>query len=108
MTILDEAKNLVYGDRQADYGHPLDNFTTIARLWSVILGVDITAEQVALCMVQVKIARQLWRPKRDNLVDACGYAATLELVQDERKRRETIKCESLYGLKEVAAKAEPK
>lgn len=38
-TILDEAKKVVYGDREADYGGVTENFTNIARLWSVVLGV---------------------------------------------------------------------
>lgn len=84
-TILQEAQDLVYGDRQADYGNVRDNFEKIAKLWSPILGVEPTAEQVGLCMVQLKIARQLHKPKRDNLVDGAGYFATLEKMEREDK-----------------------
>ena len=42
------------------------------------------AEQVGLCMVQVKVARQMYKPKRDNLVDGAGYFATLEKMEDEK------------------------
>jgi len=80
LSILQEAQALIHGDRQATYGHPRDNLGRIARLWSVVLGVDVTPEQVCLCMVQVKIARQVHRPKRDNLVDAAGYLALDELL----------------------------
>jgi hypothetical protein len=86
--VLEEAERLVYGNRQADYGHPLDDFSKTAKIWSAILGVDVTPEQVALCMVGVKISRQVNRPKRDNIVDGAGYWATLELVINERERRE--------------------
>ena len=47
-TILDEAKKLVYGPRQEEYGHPIDDFTRTAKMWSAILGVPIDAEQVGL------------------------------------------------------------
>ena len=103
-TILDEANRLVNGKRGSDYGHPLDNFTNTAKLWSVILGVEITAEQVALCMIQLKVARQLNKSTRDNLVDICGYAQTYDMVQKERKRRdnpESIDLEKLHGLPTV-------
>jgi hypothetical protein len=80
-SLLDEAYNLVTGDRQESYDHPARNFDRIARLWSVALDKDITAEDVATCMVLVKIARQLHAPKRDNLVDAVGYLLTLEAVR---------------------------
>jgi hypothetical protein len=82
-TILQEAQDAVYGDRQADYGSVSANFSTIAKLWSVVLGVEVTKEQVGLCMVQVKVARQMHKPKRDNLVDGAGYFATIAKMEDE-------------------------
>ena len=88
MNILEEANSLVYGERQKDYGHPLDDFAKTAKMWEAILGVNVTVEQVGLCMIAVKISRQLNRPKRDNLVDAAGYAATVAMCIEERSRRE--------------------
>lgn len=85
-TILQEAQNVVYGDRQVDYGSVSNNFKAIAALWSTVLGYSVTPEQVGLCMVQVKVARQMFRPKRDNLVDIAGYAATLEKMEKEIQR----------------------
>jgi len=79
-SIASEAMSLVSGDRQAAYGHPYDNFLATAKLWSVILGIEVTPQQVALCMVQVKIARELNASKRDNLVDAIGYLLTYDSV----------------------------
>lgn len=73
-TILDEAKSLVYGDRNNDYGHPKEDMDRTAMMWSAILGTEVTAEKVALCMCAVKISRQCNKRKRDNLVDLAGYA----------------------------------
>lgn len=87
MNILEEANSLVNGARQGDYGHPIDDFTRTAAMWSAILGHPVTAEQVGLCMCAVKISRQINKPKRDNLVDLAGYAATVDMVIEERKRR---------------------
>jgi hypothetical protein len=87
-SVLVEAEEIVNGPRQHDYGHPLDNFAHTAALWSPILGIVVTPEQVALCMVQLKVSRECHRPKRDNLVDMAGYVATLQKVLDERNRRE--------------------
>lgn len=80
-TLLTEAYQLVTGDRQKAYDHPARNFDRIARLWSVALDKEVTAEDVAVCMVLVKIARQVHAPKRDNIVDAIGYLLTLEAVR---------------------------
>lgn len=90
MSILLEADNIVSNDRQADYGHPLDDFTKTAKMWSVILGVEIEPEKIPLCMIAVKISRELNRPKRDNLVDMAGYAKTLSMVYERLREEEEL------------------
>ena len=86
-SILDEAKRIVHGERGENYGHPFEDFSRTAKIWSAILGKDITPEQVALCMVGLKISREVNRPKRDNIVDGAGYFETLDMVKKERKRK---------------------
>lgn len=78
VSILQEAQNLIYGDRQADYGSVTENFTNITKGWSVIFGVDVTPEQVGLAMAWLKIARQSNVRKRDNLVDIAGYIGCID------------------------------
>ena len=85
-TVLEEAQFLIHGPRQGDYGHPFDDFSRTGRIWGAILGIpDVPPEKVALCMVGVKLSRQVNKPKRDNLTDGCGYLGTIELIE---KRRE--------------------
>jgi hypothetical protein len=86
-SILTEAEGLINGPRNETYGHPLDDFNRTAMLWSALLGHPITAEQVALCMMCVKMSRECHLPKRDNILDIAGYAGCLEKVIDERNRR---------------------
>lgn len=90
MNILQEADKLVNGDRREAYGSPLDDFSRTAKMWSAILGHEVTAEQVGLCMCAVKISRQVNAPKLDNMVDLAGYAATVQMVLDEKYRRATL------------------
>jgi hypothetical protein len=85
--IASYAASLVTGDRQEDYGHPLDDFTRAGKIWEAILGFPVTAEQVALCMVGIKISRQTNTPKLDNVIDGIGYFLTLAMVQEERAER---------------------
>lgn len=81
------AARLVSADRNDQYGHPLDNLDRAARIWEVILGCEVSAEQVALCMVGMKIARQVHKAKPDTVVDIIGYALTLHMVEVERAKR---------------------
>ena len=92
--IADYAVRLVSGDRQNDYGHPLDDFTRAGKIWEAILGFPVSAEQVALCMVGVKIAREVNRQKIDNSIDGIGYFLTLTMVQQERAERERLKTQT--------------
>ena len=69
-TLLDE--------RQKDYGRPQEHFNCIARRWSVLLNKALSAEEVALMMLDFKLARLQHNPKHfDSLVDVMGYAACL-------------------------------
>jgi hypothetical protein len=85
-SVLDEAKRITSTDRQSDYGHPRDDFARTALMWTGIFGgklregESITASDVPLCMIAVKLARQAHRHKRDNLVDIAGYARTAAMV----------------------------
>jgi hypothetical protein len=82
-TILEEAEALVNGERQKQYGPPNESFTRIAKLWSSVLDCQVTPEQVAICMVLLKVSRQVNNPKRDNLVDAAGYLRAIEMLGNE-------------------------
>ena len=83
-SVLAEAEEIINGQRRVDYGDVLPSFTTIGKLWAPVLGVDVSAEQVALCMIGLKIARAMNGFHRDNLVDIAGYAGCLEKIADER------------------------
>ena len=74
--ILRQAEETINGPRRDEYGDAAESFERIAGLWSLILGMEVTAEQVALCMVQVKLGRLIHSPNHaDSWVDICGYAA---------------------------------
>jgi hypothetical protein len=85
-SILEEAQAAVL-ERGESYGHVEDSFTTIAKGWNMIVGTSgwpIDAKQVGLMMVWLKIAREMHRPKRDNLVDIAGYAECLGRLSNAR------------------------
>ena len=85
-TILEEAQRLVHGNRGTDYGEPIHDFGRTALIWEAIFGHPVTPEQVALCMVGVKISREVNCPKRDNRVDGAGYFETLDMIHQKRAK----------------------
>jgi hypothetical protein len=85
-TVLDEAEELVSGDRDRDYGHPSVDLHCIAKMWDAYFAkrsvssetAGFTARDVSMMMILVKVSREANRPKRDNLVDIAGYARCAE------------------------------
>jgi hypothetical protein len=90
-SVLTEAQGLVHGDRNASYGHPLDDYTRTAGMVSALLAgklkVPLTPEDLILVMCCVKLSRQVNHPKRDNMTDLAGYAECEQWCIDERARR---------------------
>ncbi len=83
-SILQEAQRLVHGPRGDSYGPPHRDFERTAKIWSAILGIEVTASQACLCMIGVKISRQCNKPKRDNMVDAAGYAECVNMIEEAK------------------------
>lgn len=81
-SIAEEAHAIVHGGRMDLYGHPYDNDTRIAMLWSSLFGWDVRPTDVWQAMTCVKLSRERTMPKRDNRVDVAGYALTGDLVTE--------------------------
>lgn len=85
-SILDEAKRLVHGERQQDYGDPEYNFRVEADILDPIVKHCIAKEgrilasHVSLMMIGLKIAREICNHKQDNAIDIAGYAEVLDIL----------------------------
>jgi len=88
--ILKKAKDLISGDRNNTHGDAFQNHAEIAEFWNIFLDkklqpmANITAEDVALMMVLMKISRNNQGKKNnlDNFIDMCGYAAIAGEIND--------------------------
>lgn len=84
---LDELA-VILADREDQYGAPAQLFDEIARIWTVILSFEVEPEQVALCMVGVKLARlsHNWS-HADSIRDVAGYATILSQLVNEARTK---------------------
>lgn len=80
--IAAKAAELVGGERAAQHGPKLDNFTRIAHMWNAWLitrrnpGAELTAHDVGVMMALMKAARtQSGGHNPDDYVDGAGYFA---------------------------------
>lgn len=82
--LLQEADEALNGSREDSYGCARVNLERTALMWSAILGVRITYEQVAQCMVAVKLSRICASPgHRDSWIDIAGYAGAWDKASRE-------------------------
>ena len=82
-----DALNAVFGEREADYDHPVRDFIGTCMMWTAYLrrklipGAVITPLDFPMMMTMVKLSRQSHVHKDDNLVDLIGYTITYQRVQ---------------------------
>lgn len=86
--LLQEAEQIIYGDREKTYGTPGKNLQAIADFWTVHLrhkynfNGEVTMDDVCQMMILVKQARLINDPTHhDSQVDIAGYIALQERVQ---------------------------
>jgi hypothetical protein len=84
---IEEAKKIIHGERNESYGPMKEGFDKIAIMWSVILNQNITAEQVCLCMIALKLSREAYKHSDDNLIDVIGYSEIVGLIQPIKKKK---------------------
>lgn len=74
---MEEASRIINGQRDVQYGGPEDNFSRIAKIWSVLFHREFTTEDVAMAFVATKLARFAsnsgYQP--DTWIDIVGYGA---------------------------------
>ena len=82
--ILKTAGDLIDGERARDYGDATEMHRRIAVGWSEILGVNVRAHDVTLCMIWLKMSRLIETPSHsDSCVDLVAYGALYGEIQSK-------------------------
>ena len=86
--ILQKVETIICDERQDAYGAPEESFERIAKYWSTYLNTPITPLQVSNMMILLKIARTQGPVyKRDNYLDAAGYAIIAASLLDVKEKK---------------------
>ena len=93
-SMLVQAEEVIYGDREKTYGDPGRNIRTIAGFWNQYIsskyGLDpkLDANDVCAMMRLLKESRLINSPDHmDSFVDLCGYAALAGRIQHADKTK---------------------
>lgn len=87
-SILSEAEEIVNGSRHSDYGDAKESFRRIATIASVMTGKELSPEDCCAVLIAVKLVRESFKHKRDNLVDLCGYAHIMNELNENESEKE--------------------
>lgn len=84
-----ERATAINRDRMKTYGSPVLLYPRVAAIWSAILLTDVSEEQVAACMIGLKLAREAHGNYNvdyvDNNDDICGFANVLYLIKQAHR-----------------------
>ena len=77
----DEIEKLLK-EKGKDYGDPEEFFEKLKHFWAIILDTPLTEQDVALCMLSLKLLRLVHQPEHeDSAVDLEGYARIFKKLQ---------------------------
>jgi hypothetical protein len=86
--ILEEANEIVFKrseEKSRMYGPFHDGMERAAMIMRGATGKDITAEDMYLALVALKLSRHSYNYKRDNFVDSVAYLAALDDAFEKNK-----------------------
>jgi hypothetical protein len=87
MNILEKANEIVNirsEEKERMYGNFEEGMTKAAKLASIICDKDISTKDIYICMVALKLSRESYNHKEDNLLDAVAYLGSLNNLLEKK------------------------
>mgnify|MGYP005992210245 CR=1 FL=1 len=88
MNILFEAHEIIHErseEKERMYGPFEEGMEVAAKIASLMTSKDITAEDMYKCMVALKLSRESYNHKEDNLLDAVAYLGSMNNYINNKK-----------------------
>ena len=86
-TILEIANEIVFTrseEKERMYGPFEEGMAKAARIASEMSMKELTTQDMYNCMIALKLSRQAYNHKEDNLLDAIAYMASLNTVNSKK------------------------
>jgi hypothetical protein len=90
MTILQEANKIIYErseEKERQYGPMQEGMEEAAQIASLLSRKEITAVDMYNAMIALKLSRQAYNHKEDNLLDCVAYMASLNDYQNKKQKK---------------------
>jgi len=85
-SILLEADKIVNGDRDVQYNNPIVAFDDYSIILRVMYGITLKPSEICKVLLSVKLGREKYKHKRDNLTDTVGYLEILNQLLEHEAR----------------------
>jgi|GEM_PF-2535329 len=89
---IDQAKFLLNEDRAKDYGDVFVNFRNIKTIANILLknkGITLEEDDIATIMIALKLARNAFKHKDDNITDLIAYVQIYANLNKEKLSENT-------------------
>ena len=89
-TILTKAQDIVYNrteEQSRNYGDIQESMERASRIATHVLGQDISTEIIYWSIVAIKLSREGYKHKEDNLLDAVAYMSALNDYLENNKNK---------------------
>lgn len=89
MNILEKANeivNLRSEEKERMYGNFEQGMSKAARIATELTNKEITTSDMYMCMVALKLSRQSFNHKEDNLLDAIAYLGSLNNYHNNKNK----------------------
>ena len=92
MNILQEANRIIYErseEKARQYGPMQEGMQEAAKIASLLSRKELTAVDMYNAMIALKLSRQAYNHKEDNLLDCVAYMASLNDYQNNIQNEDT-------------------
>jgi hypothetical protein len=92
MNILEQANEIIYKrseEKARLYGPMQEGMQEAAKIASLLSRKELTAVDMYNCMIALKLSRQAYNHKEDNLLDCVAYMASLNDYQNNIQNEDT-------------------
>lgn len=86
MNILLKANEIVFEraqEKEREYGPFEDGMLKASKLATELCSKEITQKDIYMCMIALKLSREAYNHKEDNLLDAVAYIASLNKTYEK-------------------------
>jgi len=89
MNILEEANKIINErseEKERMYGPFEEGMGRASKIASALTSKEITTKDMYLCMVALKLSRESYNHKEDNLLDAVAYLGSLNNYEQNKNK----------------------